>query len=67
MNNKRRDEMAQSSQGKGKETMSVELSGKTPSKIKKVGASNQEFKFPPNQYFFKVSRWLNIPFAPKGK
>jgi len=47
MNNKGRNEMTQSFQAKGKETMFVELSGKTPPKIKKVGASNQEFKFPP--------------------
>ena len=46
MNNKGRDEMAQSSQAKGKETMSVELSGDTSSKTKKSGVSNQEFKFP---------------------
>jgi len=46
MNNKRSSEMAQSSQAKGKETMSVELSGETPQKNKKVGASNQKFKFP---------------------
>jgi len=47
MNNKGRDDIAQSSQAKGKETMSVELSGDVPSKIKKSCVNNQEFKFPP--------------------
>ena len=45
--------MAQSSQSKGKETMSVELLGETPPKIKKSGVSNQEFKFSLKQYSFK--------------
>jgi len=45
--------MTQSSQSKGKEIMSVKLSGETPPKTKKSGASNQEFKFPPKQYSFK--------------
>jgi len=40
VNNKRRGEVAQSSQLKGKETMSVELSGETPPKSKKGGANN---------------------------
>jgi len=35
MNNKRHGDMAQSSQAKGKETMSVELSGDVPPKTKK--------------------------------
>ena len=52
-NNIGRDEMAQSSQTKGKETMSVDLSGETPPKTKKFGASNQELKFSPKQYSFK--------------
>ena len=43
MNNKGRGEMAQFSQAKGKETMSVELSGDTPPKTKKSGVNNQEF------------------------
>ena len=47
MNNKGRDDMAQSSQAKEKETMSVKLSGEVPPKTKKSGAINQEFKFPP--------------------
>ena len=47
MNNKGRDDIAQSSQAKGKEIMSVELSGDVPSKIKKSCINNQEFKFPP--------------------
>ena len=45
MNNKGRDEMAQSSQAKGKEIMSVELSEETSPIIKKVGATNQELSF----------------------
>ena len=47
MNNKGRGEMAQSSQAKGKKTMSVEFSRDTPPKTKKSGVNNQEFKFPP--------------------
>jgi len=53
MNNKGRGEMAQSSQAKGKEIMSVELSGDTPPKTKKSDVNNQEFNFPPKQYSFK--------------
>ena len=45
MNNKGRDDMAQSSQAKGKETMFVKLSGDVPPKTKKNGINNQEFKF----------------------
>jgi len=44
-NNKGRSDMAQSSQAKGKETMSVELSGDVPPKTKTSGITNQEFKF----------------------
>jgi len=47
LNNKGHGEAAQSSQSKGKETMFVELSGEIPSKSKKGGANNQEFKFLP--------------------
>ena len=60
VNNKRRSEMAQSSQLKGKEIMSVELSGETPPKTKKSGASNQEFKFPLEQYSFKDEQVVTI-------
>ena len=60
MNNKERGEMAQSSQAKGKETMSVELSGKAPSKTKKSDVNNQEFKFPPKQYSFKDEQVVTI-------
>ena len=60
MNNKWRDDMAQSSQAKGKETMSVELSGDVHLKTKKSGANNQEFKFPPNQYSFKDEQVVTI-------
>ena len=45
--NKARGDMAQSSQAKGKETMSVELSGDVQSKAKKSGFNNQESKFSP--------------------
>jgi len=47
MNNKERRDVAQSSQAKGKETMSVELSGDVQLKAKKSGFNNQEPKFPP--------------------
>ena len=36
VNNRERGEIAQSSQSKGKEIMSVELSGETPPKTKRV-------------------------------
>ena len=45
MNNKGRGDMAQSSQAKGKETMSIELSGDVQSKAKMRGFNNQESKF----------------------
>jgi len=57
--------MTQSSQAKGKETMSVELSGKTPPKTKKVGANNQEFKFPPKQYSFKDEQVVRYSICSK--
>jgi len=60
MNNKGRGEMAQSSQAKGKENMSVELSGETPPKTKKGDANNQEFKFPPKQYSLKDKQVVTI-------
>ena len=47
MSNKGRSDVPQSSQAKGKETMSVELSGDVQSKAKKGGFNNQESKFPP--------------------
>jgi len=47
VNNKGRGEVSQSSQSRGKETMSMELSGEAPLKIQKSGTGNQEFKFPP--------------------
>jgi len=43
LNSKEHSEMAQSSQSKGKEIMSVELSGETPLKIKKSGARSSSF------------------------
>ena len=52
-NNKGRGDMAQSSQAKGKETMSIELSGDVQLKAKKSGFNNQESKLPPKQYSFK--------------
>ena len=60
MNNKGRGDMAQSSQAKGKETMSVELSGDVQSKAKKSGFNNQESKFPPKQYSFKDDQVVTI-------
>ena len=60
MNNKGRDEMAQSSQAKGKETISVELPWEAPPKTKKSGVNNQEFKFPPKQYSFKDEMVVTI-------
>jgi len=53
MNNKGRGDMAQSSQAKEKETMSVKLSGDVHPKTKKSGVNNQEFKFLSKQYSFK--------------
>jgi len=60
MNNKRRGDMAQSSQAKGKETISVELSGDVQSNAKKSGFNNQESKFPPKQYSFKDDEVVTI-------
>jgi len=60
VNNKGRSEMAQSSQEKEKETTSMELSGEAPPKTKKIGTSNQEFKFPPKQYSFKDEQVVTI-------
>jgi len=60
MNNKGRNDMAQSSQAKGKDTMSVELSGDVHSKAKKSGFNNQESKFPPKQYSFKDEQVVAI-------
>ena len=53
MNNEGRGDIAQSSQAKWKETMSVELSGDLHSKAKKSGFNNQESKFSSKQYSFK--------------
>ena len=52
--------MPQSSQAKGKETMSVELSGDVQSKAKKTGFNNQESKFYPKQYSFKDDQVVTI-------
>ena len=52
--------MAQSSQAKGKETMSVELTGDVHSKAKKNGFNNQESKFSPKQYSFKEEQVITI-------
>ena len=60
MNNKMRSDIAQSSQAKGKETMSVELSGDLHSKAKKSGFNNQESKFPPKHYSFKDEQVVAI-------
>ena len=60
MNNKGRGKMTQSSQAKGKETMTAELSGDTPPKTKKSGVKNQEFKFSPKQYSFKDEQVITI-------
>ena len=60
MNNKGCGDTAQSSQAKGKETMSVELSGDVQSKAKKSGFNNQESKFPPKQYSFKDDQVVTI-------
>jgi len=56
MNNKGRDDMAQSSQAKGKETMSVELSENVHPKTKKSGANNQSLSFLRNNTPSKTSR-----------
>ena len=60
MNNKGHSDMSQSSQAKGKETMSVVLSGEAPLKTKKSGVDNQEFKFPPKHYSFKDEQAVTI-------
>ena len=60
MNNKGRGNMVQSSQAKGKETMSVELSGDVQSKAKKSDFNSQESKFPPKQYSFKDDQVVTI-------
>ena len=60
MNNKGRGDMAQSSQAKGKETMSIELSGDVQSKAKKSGFNSQESKFPLKQYSFKDNQVVII-------
>ena len=60
MNSKGRSDLPQSSQAKGKETMSVELSGDVQSKAKKSGFNNQEPKFPPKQYSFKDDQVVTI-------
>jgi len=60
MNNKGRGDMAQSSQAKGKETMSIKLSRDVPPKTKKSGVNNQEFKFPLKQYSFKDEQVVTI-------
>ena len=60
VNNKERGDMAQSSQTKGKEIMSVELSGDVHPKTKKSSANNQEFKFSSKQYSFKDKQVVTI-------
>ena len=60
MNNKGRGDMAQSSKTKGKETMSVELSGDAQSKAKKSSFNNQESRFPPKQYSFRDDQVVTI-------
>ena len=60
MSNKGRGDMAQSSQAKGKETMSVKLSEDVQSKAKKGGFNNQESKFPPKQYSFRDDQVVTI-------
>ena len=60
MNSKGRSEIAQSSQAKGKETMSVELSEEAPPKTNKSSGNNQEFKSPPKQYSFKDEQVVTI-------
>jgi len=67
MNSKGRSEMAQSSQAKGKEIMSVELSGEAPPKIKKSGTNNQEFKFPLKQYSLKNEQVVTIFICSKKR
>ena len=60
MNNKGRSDLSQSSQAKGKETMSVELSGDMQSKAKKSVFNNQEPKFPSKHYSFKDDQVVTI-------
>jgi len=60
MSNKGHSDVPQSSQAKGKETMSVELSEDVQSKAKKSGFNNQESKFPPKQYSFRDDQVVTI-------
>ena len=59
-NNKGRSDLPQSSQAKGKEIMSVELTGDMQSKAKKSGVNSQEPKFPPKQYSFRDDQVVTI-------
>ena len=58
MNSKGRGDMAQSSQAKGKETMSVELSADVHPKTKKSGSIIRSLSFVQNSTPSKTSRWL---------
>ena len=66
VNNKGRSDLPQSSQAKGKEIMSVELTGDVQSKAKKSGFNNQEPKFPPKIVLLqRRSGGHDIPSAPQ--
>jgi len=64
MNNKERGEMAQSSQAKRKETISIELSGELLRKPRKVAPAIRSLSFLRNNT--PSTGGYNIPFAPKG-
>ena len=57
MNNKRRSNIAQSSQAKGKETMSVELSGDVHSKAKRAASIIRSLSFFQNSTPSETVRW----------
>ena len=57
MNNKGRGDMAQSSQGKGKETMSVELSGDAQSKAKRAASTIRSLSFLQSSTPSEMIRW----------
>ena len=59
VNTKRRDAV-QSFQSKGKETMTVELSGAAQPKQKSGSNGSQEFKFLPRVYSFKDKQVVTI-------
>ena len=68
MNNKGRGDMAQSSQAKGKETMSVELSGTFIRRPRKAASIIRSLSFLRNNTTSKTSRWSQyFIYSTKGR